>query len=605
MVKSKIFLCRLIAIDTLIAFDGVITSAADLQLRLISLIEQFNKALLVENHDETESEALCQFLCCYFDQRLTDNERGDLLHWQRYSLEPHFYGYSESRQDTALSSRLKPLLSSGNEVMFSYAWKLLKLLRQTEGQSETLVALRTAYRERHFSHRRVSQPTKQTEFFNTQHECAGTAKIMVLIIGPFARKWFRQFDLFSNDEGQIVWALADHAHTVMDRIAHIKMHHPEMAVQTYFPLLADGFENSSIMIEQMMAWLHAFKSIQLSEPLPCFLGLYTRLSQQRDAHNPDKAIWTGQLAPAANYDIKLESRLIDLIGELEANDSGDDLYAIQRHALGSTLVTWLAEQRIMSMLQNLFDSTSLKLAGVTLADYGMGFTRHGAWSIWLAEKCAILPGLSAAITLPPLPEIILPLSKSPRPESITSRVTPVNVPYSPGKSGWQKSALPLGLIAFLTVGVACYVKLKTDPAFHLLSQITLPESMLQKDQPRDPPTFFTPADIPLFQQGSSRLMPDSEKVLMEVAAKMKEAPSQTYLIIGHTDSSGTSVINNALSVERANVIRNWLAEKSGLPVSHFIVTGAGNSRPIASNDSPEGRALNRRVEIIPLHIQSQ
>jgi outer membrane protein OmpA-like peptidoglycan-associated protein len=73
---------------------------------------------------------------------------------------------------------------------------------------------------------------------------------------------------------------------------------------------------------------------------------------------------------------------------------------------------------------------------------------------------------------------------------------------------------------------------------------------------------------------------------------------KTYVdIIGHTDSSGAVEYNQTLSEGRANSVARYL--ESQKVVSQRIITrGAGPSQPIASNDTPEGRAMNRRVEII-------
>ncbi|QJW57435.1 Peptidoglycan-binding protein ArfA [Serratia plymuthica] len=99
-------------------------------------------------------------------------------------------------------------------------------------------------------------------------------------------------------------------------------------------------------------------------------------------------------------------------------------------------------------------------------------------------------------------------------------------------------------------------------------------------------------------------MPDSEKMLAEIVPKMVRTPEQMFLIIGHSDNTGSAAVNLALSTERARVIRDWLVEHGRLSASQFIVEGAGNSRPVASNDTQKGRAQNRRVEIIPLSTQS-
>lgn len=601
MVKSETFFCRLIAIDTLIAFDGIITSAADFQLKLVSLIEQFNKAMLAENHEQTECETLCQILCCYFDQRLTHSDRGDLLSWQRYSLKHYFYGYGENSDNISLIAQVESVLQSSNEVIFSYAWKLLMLLQQTEGETESIVALRTAHRARYYSrlHTNGSRVPVQPAPLAASQGDADSPQLMMLIIGPFARKWFAQYDLSSGDNGRVVWIVAEHVQILVDRLAHIKNKHPYVAMQAFFPLLADGCETSSVMIEQIAAWQYALTMTQLSETVPCILGLYTRLSQQRFSHDPDQAIWNGRVATTISEHLSLEMHLVNLICELDACDKGNDFYALQRYSLGSALVAWLAEQRIMRALQNLFDSTPLQLIGVMLADHGLGFTRHGAWSLWLAEKYTIVPGLSASITLPPLPDIPLSLLTEPRPKINLALVAP---PPS-GKRHWPYLAASLALVVSFTAGIHYYLEWKTGGLNATSHPIALPLIGLEQENPPARSLFFTTKTVPLFEKGSSALVAGSENALEEVVKTIKQEPLQIYLIIGHADNTGSPELNKTLSVERAKTMRRWLSEKSGLPLSHFIVEGAGNSRPIASNDTQEGRSLNRRVEIIPLPIQ--
>ena len=67
-------------------------------------------------------------------------------------------------------------------------------------------------------------------------------------------------------------------------------------------------------------------------------------------------------------------------------------------------------------------------------------------------------------------------------------------------------------------------------------------------------------------------------------------------IIGHTDSRGADDYNRVLSERRANAVARHLAD-NGIPAKLIVVEGKGESRPIASNDTEEGRARNRRVEI--------
>ena len=67
-------------------------------------------------------------------------------------------------------------------------------------------------------------------------------------------------------------------------------------------------------------------------------------------------------------------------------------------------------------------------------------------------------------------------------------------------------------------------------------------------------------------------------------------------VVGHTDSTGSDAINQALSVERAQSVRNYLSVR-GVDAQRIDVHGRGSHEPIASNTSDSGRAQNRRVEI--------
>lgn len=604
MVKSEALFCRLVSVDSLFSFDGIIPSAPDFQLRLISLIEQFNKALLMENQAPEESEALCRALCDYFDKRLSSNAQNNSLSWQRYSLVQYFYGFVDSEEALPLSARLDALLNADSEIIFRYAWKLLTLVMQIEGSTDALVSLRAAKRARYFSRARTETPPSEhatASWVSPRAGAAGSPRLMIFVIGPFAGKWFSQSNLSSGSEHGILWVIEENANGLAKRMAYLKKNNIALATMAYFPLLADGFESSSIMIEQITAWQYAFSSIRLSEPLPCMLGLYTRLSQQRSAHDPDRAIWTGGLAEPPYGHLKLEHQWASLLAELEANDDGKDLYVIQRHAVASTLLSWLAESRIMNVLQTLFDSTQLDFSGITLADHGQGFTRHGAWSLWLSERYGILPGLSASIALPPLPEIPLPPVEEPPP---TPSPAPIPLPVEiPRRRRWPKALAAL-LLLCLAGGIGYTIQQDAVEIRGQISQIKPIQRLLGINDKPDASAFLQLVNnAPLFENGSSNLMPESQHILTQLVPEMARNPLQMYLIIGHSDNTGSATVNMALSTERARVIRDWLVEHSGLAASQFIVEGAGNSRPIASNATQEGRAQNRRVEIIPLSMQ--
>ena len=99
-----------------------------------------------------------------------------------------------------------------------------------------------------------------------------------------------------------------------------------------------------------------------------------------------------------------------------------------------------------------------------------------------------------------------------------------------------------------------------------------------------------------FQTNSSDINAGFYEVLNSVAIVLKEYKKTTVDVIGHTDSVGSASYNQQLSEQRARSVAEYLATQQIIP-ERLLVAGRGESQPIASNDTPEGRAKNRRVEI--------
>ncbi len=100
-----------------------------------------------------------------------------------------------------------------------------------------------------------------------------------------------------------------------------------------------------------------------------------------------------------------------------------------------------------------------------------------------------------------------------------------------------------------------------------------------------------------FYTNSARLTPLAKVKLDGIAKQLLEYPDARILVVGHTDSQGSAAHNRRLSIARARTVANYLVRR-GLPASHIRYTGRGESEPIATNATPEGRAQNRRVELI-------
>ena len=99
-----------------------------------------------------------------------------------------------------------------------------------------------------------------------------------------------------------------------------------------------------------------------------------------------------------------------------------------------------------------------------------------------------------------------------------------------------------------------------------------------------------------FATDSSNISADFYSVLDSVALVINEFEKTYVDVIGHTDSTGAADYNQQLSVARASSVARYLESQKVLP-ERVITQGAGECSPIASNDTPEGRSLNRRVEI--------
>ncbi len=111
-------------------------------------------------------------------------------------------------------------------------------------------------------------------------------------------------------------------------------------------------------------------------------------------------------------------------------------------------------------------------------------------------------------------------------------------------------------------------------------------------------TVITLSGSVLFASGKYALLPAARTRLKQVAdALMKGDPNTTFVVEGHTDSRGSKELNQVLSLNRANAVRDYLVER-GVPAERITAEGHGAERPIADNSSAEGRANNRRVEIV-------
>lgn len=122
--------------------------------------------------------------------------------------------------------------------------------------------------------------------------------------------------------------------------------------------------------------------------------------------------------------------------------------------------------------------------------------------------------------------------------------------------------------------------------------------------PPPPPVVAAPAPVltstfqaeTLFDFDKSVIKPGGKAALDGLVADMSKVNVETLIAVGHTDAIGTDAYNQALSIRRVEAVKAYLVSK-GVPADSIKTEGKGESQPVASNQTREGRAQNRRVEI--------
>ncbi|GAB4019107.1 sodium-translocating pyrophosphatase [Spirosoma sp. KCTC 42546] len=130
------------------------------------------------------------------------------------------------------------------------------------------------------------------------------------------------------------------------------------------------------------------------------------------------------------------------------------------------------------------------------------------------------------------------------------------------------------------------------PEFGIESKLL---AFIKGDKPVDKTTWFD-FDRLLFQTGSATLEPQSQEQLKNIAEILKAHPAVNIKLGGYTDNTGNAASNLKLSQDRANSVRVEL-EKMGIGKDRLEAEGYGQEHPVASNDTEEGRAQNRRISV--------
>ncbi|MFP2516980.1 OmpA family protein [Buttiauxella agrestis] len=579
---------KIICIDTLLSFDGIIPSLPVFQAKLVALIEALSQTLLTESQPKSDINALCKAICGYLDQRVEKCLGGGLISWSGFALHHYFYGYDKER--FSLFQQLCHLLSTSSNKTHLYALRMLPLLRQLEGESLPLDELLDRY---------ATPPVRgpSTLAGLNVHGTASRYKKraqVVFILGPFAEKWFSD----SAHQGAVrfdnetIWLLAPTAQTLHDRLVKIKAQDCDTQVMAFFPILPDGYESSAYLLSRLVAWCNSFSTLRLSEPLLCTLGFYGRFSNERSTHDPDRTIWVGKFVNTPDSSVSIKMAFDTLRSDLSHTAGVKGHYTSQRKAVSEALISWLGETGITEVLQTLFSTLPLVLTGAMVSDHGSGFIRHGAWAVWLEEKYGILPGLSSGIAMPALPlvptaiDYTTPLNVS---RNILSQIKPEKHYIRPVR--WVLAGTSFLLLMVVMGQVDVLSSVEED-----IGQIVTAVANGGKKMP-----LSTVLTLSAFASGVATLSPQQEEELVALMPQLILAAESKFMILGYSDNTGTPAQNLTLSRQRALNVRDWITLHSSLSPERFKILAMGDANPVSSNLQEISRADNRRVEIMPFY----
>ncbi|MCS2163737.1 OmpA family protein [Scandinavium sp. H11S7] len=324
--------------------------------------------------------------------------------------------------------------------------------------------------------------------------------------------------------------------------------------------------------------------------------------------------------------------------------------ALQQQVLMNNLMTWF-HHHVKAVFKD--DNSDIPRVLPTAMLWGMGPSLKSAlqpsvWTGYLAQRTAMhsVAGLqpvdSEASSMKLLPDFVLPLlpegqGMTPRQRTLSKGLTIFTLAgvLALGSSGWNNREL----IHRLSFDIKRYDRISMDDyspkanAVNVLREdaaqldfwarngepVRMSLGLYQGERLRMPvldairsyiprlpppkpaaktePKIIRLDSISLFDSGKSDLKPGSTKVLVNSLVGIKAKPGWLIVVSGHTDNTGTPPLNQTLSLRRAESVRNWMRDTGDVPESCFAVQGYGASRPVATNDTAEGRAANRRVEI--------
>ena len=158
-----------------------------------------------------------------------------------------------------------------------------------------------------------------------------------------------------------------------------------------------------------------------------------------------------------------------------------------------------------------------------------------------------------------------------------------------------KASITNNIRQFFSGNVNNLLSIKSTPIVESTPQIAAPAPVIKKDECESQVANLLSTTKIVFASAKADISDESYELLNNIADIVKRCSQAEFEVAGHTDSNGRLQFNMELSRKRAQAVADYLIEQ-GLLANRFDVVGYGPNKPIASNDTDEGQAQNRRIE---------
>jgi len=469
---------------------------------------------------------------------------------------------------------------------------------------------------------------------------------VVLVVGPHAGAVFARGarSLTLRRDGHAAWLYVKTPDDLARGFDVVERSHGRLPVAALLPLIPESNADDGALRREFSQWRRALDETVARRAcvLPCHLAVYASVGAHGEA--TPGAAWYGDFIdanvsmPSVDH---IRQRVQSIRDQLDrASLSASSAASVARAALAQSVLDWLQDVSLLSVLAPLANTAPFELRGLLLADVGRPVDRAGAWSRWLTARTGLQPAAVAPTTEPlPLPAVVsthaangsaragagrvLPTPRAPVSHVVAAMAVVLALSFA--VSGWHNGrlieqvadelrasrAVPperfdlrhdmLRILAQRRAAIGRYGRFGEPDALGWgLYRGPVLQSALARTiaAQRAFPQGITLDSIALFDSGQSTLKAGATEQLQGILSLIRLNPDKRVLIAGHTDDVGPAGANQRLSEARARAIRDWFVDTAKLSPTRFAIQGFGDTRPLASNADERGRARNRRVEIM-------